>query len=100
MTAIAGHMIDYHEQVDMAEVVRRAFSNFANVQGRANRGGFWWFSLATTLVNIVLTMVDSAMWSLPILSLLWSLVLFIPGLSLTVGRFRTSASRAGPSPSF
>jgi uncharacterized membrane protein YhaH (DUF805 family) len=56
--------------------------------------------LATTLVNIVLTMVDSAMWSLPILSLLWSLVLFIPGLSLTVGRFRTSASRAGPSPSF
>jgi uncharacterized membrane protein YhaH (DUF805 family) len=87
MTAIAGHMNDYHEQVDMAEAVRRAFANFGNFKGRANRGEFWWFFLATVIVNIVLTMVDNAMWGLPILSLLWSLFLFIPGLSLTVRRF-------------
>ena len=86
MTAIAGHVNDYREDVDMAEAVRRAMANFANFEGRANRGEYWWFALATLIVNVVLSVIDTAILGFPVLGLLFALALFIPGLSLSVRR--------------
>jgi uncharacterized membrane protein YhaH (DUF805 family) len=86
MAAIAGDYRSYHEQVDIAEAVRRAFSNFANFSGRANRGEFWWFVVANIVANVILTVVDSTILGFPILSLIWALVALIPGLSLSVRR--------------
>ena len=82
---------DYHEQVGLREAVRRAFSNFATFRGRANRGEFWWFVLANFLIAILLSMLDSLLFGSSmgengLLSGIWSLVVLIPGLALSVRR--------------
>jgi uncharacterized membrane protein YhaH (DUF805 family) len=84
-------MRDYHEQVDMAEAVRRALSNYANFSGRANRGEYWWFVLANIIVSIVLSVIDSTVFGTGfgqtgILSGLYSLAMLIPGLSIGARR--------------
>lgn len=82
---------DYHASVGMGEALRRGFGNYVNFSGRANRGEFWWFVLATVLIAIVLGVVDGLvfgtdLWGNGPLSSVWSLALLIPSLALAVRR--------------
>jgi uncharacterized membrane protein YhaH (DUF805 family) len=90
MTVSSGPGHDYHEQVGMGEAVRRGFSNYATFNGRANRGEYWWWVLATLLINAGLGIVDRAFFgvgtNLTALSSLWSLATLIPSLAVGARR--------------
>lgn len=91
MTAMAGEYREYHEKVGMVEAVQRAFSNYANFSGRANRGEYWWFILANIIISIVLSVIDSAVFGavaggMGLLSIIWSLAVLIPSIALGVRR--------------
>jgi uncharacterized membrane protein YhaH (DUF805 family) len=95
MTAMTGDIADYgrdyHEQVGMTEAFKRAFSNYATFDGRANRGEYWWFVLASALINLSAQAADwtffvSVDGGFPVLSVAWALVSFLPALGLTIRR--------------
>ena len=91
MTAMAGGFREYHERVGMVEAVRRAFSNFANFSGRANRGEYWWFILANIIISIVLSIIDAAVFGaaaggMGLLSIIWSLAVLIPSIAMGAPR--------------
>lgn len=86
MTAMTGEFRDYHEQVGMGEALRRAFSNYATFKGRANRGEYWWFILASIIIGALLSMVDGVVGTAGLLAGLWNLAAFLPSLAVAVRR--------------
>lgn len=91
MTALAGDLRDYQEQVGMGEAVRRAFANYANFEGRANRGEYWWYALALMLLSLVTMVLDAVLFGTPmgqygILTIVLLLGTFIPNLAIGVRR--------------
>ncbi len=61
--------------------------NYANFSGRARRAEYWYYILATLIINLVLTIADFAMGSdIRILSSIYGLVVFLPGLAVSVRR--------------
>lgn len=77
-------MIEWYKKV--------VFENYANFNGRARRSEYWYYGLATILISIVLGVLDYGselafdIGGLGILRSLYSLVVFIPGLAVTVRR--------------
>ena len=62
------------------------FKNYLNFQGRASRSdSIWWF-IFTLIISIAFNQFDSNAGSLSNLSSVFSIILFPPGLSLTVRR--------------
>lgn len=84
--------------MNFIDAVKSAYSNFANFSGRAQRSAYWWFTLFNFIVFIVLALAEgggsfnSGDGSVQfvvvggLFSGIWSLVNFIPGLSLSVRR--------------
>ncbi|MDD1793107.1 DUF805 domain-containing protein [Enterovibrio sp. ZSDZ42] len=62
-----------------------ALKNFAVFSGRARRKEYWMFILFYLIFSIALTIVDQILGSV-FLSLIFSLVLLIPSISLTARR--------------
>jgi uncharacterized membrane protein YhaH (DUF805 family) len=81
---------NYHEEVGLQEAFRRAFANYANFHGRANRGEYWWWVLATFLIGAGLGIIDRALFgadtSVTLLSGLWSLATLLPSLAVGARR--------------
>lgn len=67
--------------MDFSESVKYCFNNFINPQGRASRSEFWWFVLFTFICNFVLGVL-----SIGSLSILFSIVVFLPSLMVTIRR--------------
>ena len=90
MTTSSGVIRDYHAQVGMGEALRRGFRNYAVFGGRANRGEYWWWVLATLLIGVGLDILDSIFFSfdanVSLLSSTWSLATLIPSLALGARR--------------
>ena len=90
MTAASAPLSSYHGQVGLQEAVRRAFANYANFQGRANRGEYWWWVLASFLVAAALGIVDRAIFGtdspVTLLAGLWSLATLLPSLAVGARR--------------
>ena len=90
MTAMSRGRRDYHEQVGMGDALRRGFENYATFSGRANRGEFWFRTLATVLIAIGLSIVDTSILGFDVISSpfsnLWSLATLIPGFAITSRR--------------
>ena len=61
-------------------------NKYAQFSGRARRAEFWYFVLFQFLLSIGVIIVDSLLGASGILSLIWSLALFIPGLAVAVRR--------------
>ena len=96
--------------------IRSGFRNFANFKGKASRAEFWYWVLFTTLLAVVLSLIESMLWApeLPVqvsgdafrqnfeqvvdapspLTSIASLVLFIPNLSMTARRFHDAGFSA------
>ncbi|WP_372840896.1 DUF805 domain-containing protein [Phaeovulum sp.] len=82
------------------ESVKTCLSKYATFSGRAQRSEFWWFLLFTSLGAALLSMVDIAVFGTTttysggvsgstdttILSGVFSLLVFLPSLSVTVRR--------------
>ena len=81
--------------MNMKESVVSVFTNWNNFSGRACRSEFWYFVLATTLVSIIISiieiatgMVDIQTAEMGILSILLTLLLVVPSLSVTARRLQ------------
>ena len=83
------------------EAIKAGFRNYAEFHGRASRSEFWWWILFTALVSVALSAVPigptfSWMGSAPVvqstsdLGGIWSIVVLLPTLGLTVRRLRDS----------
>lgn len=77
-------MIEWYKKV--------VFENYANFNGRARRSEYWYYTLATILISIVLGILDYGselafdIGELGILRGLYSLAVFIPGLAVMIRR--------------
>lgn len=69
--------------MNMIEAVKACFSKYVTFSGRARRAEYWWFVLFTTLVSIVLTIIDLGVMGseMGLLSNLWSLAVLLPSLA-------------------
>ncbi len=63
------------------EYIQKAFINYANFKGRANRKEFWYFLLFNFLFTILFRILN-----IPILTFIYSLIIIVPLLSLNVRR--------------
>ncbi|WP_344707289.1 DUF805 domain-containing protein [Sphingomonas swuensis] len=67
------------------------FRKFATFSGRARRSEFWWFYLLTIIGSVVANLIDATISggdaSPPYVSLLWTLITFIPLLAAMARRF-------------
>lgn len=77
-------MIEWYKKV--------VFENYANFNGRARRSEYWYYTLATIIVSIILSVIDKTtgltfgVAESGIISSLYSLFVFLPGLAVLVRR--------------
>ena len=62
------------------------FKKYATFDGRARRKEFWMFALFSFIVSLVLNLADKALFGFQILSGLYGLAVFLPGLAVSVRR--------------
>ena len=81
--------------MNMKEAVVSVLTNWNNFSGRACRSEFWYFVLATSLVSMIISiieiatgMVDIESAEMGILSIIFALILFVPSLSVTARRLQ------------
>ena len=81
--------------MNMKETVVSVLTNWNNFSGRECRSEFWYFVLATTLVSIINSiieiatgMVDIQTAEMGILSIILTLLLVVPSLSVTARRLQ------------
>ncbi len=89
---------NYAEPIGMGGAFSKAFKNFVNFRGRASRGEFWWFMLASILIGIVFSIIDAslfdpvyspmfdAMVAPTVLGAAWNLVVLFPTLAVSARR--------------
>ncbi|RXM48024.1 DUF805 domain-containing protein [Flavobacterium sp. YO12] len=77
-------MIEWYKKV--------VFENYANFSGRARRSEYWYYTLASIIVSIILSTLDNiagltfGLADSGILSSIYSLLVFLPGLGVMVRR--------------
>ena len=81
--------------MNMKEAVVSVLTNWNNFSGRACRSEFWYFVLAAFLVSMAISiieiatgMVDIESAEMGILSIIFTLLLFVPSLSVTARRLQ------------
>ena len=81
--------------MNMKEAVVSVLTNWNNFSGRACRSEFWYFCLAVflfsgiiSIIEIATGMVDIESTEIGILSIIFSLLLFVPSLSVTARRLQ------------
>jgi uncharacterized membrane protein YhaH (DUF805 family) len=71
------------------DAIKICFAKYATFRGRATRPEYWWFYLAIILVSVLLTIIDVVIFgpnALGLLSLAWSLAVFLPSIAAGVRR--------------
>lgn len=67
--------------------VSTCFSKYATFSGRASRSEYWWWMLFTLIPNFCAGFIDGLIWGQSsVFSILVSLALLLPGLSVAVRR--------------
>jgi uncharacterized membrane protein YhaH (DUF805 family) len=81
--------------------IRTCLAKFATFDGRARRPEYWWFVLFVILAQIVLGMIDGAiwgalfgMWGMSPLSWLFGIATILPGLAVSVRRLHDTDKSA------
>jgi uncharacterized membrane protein YhaH (DUF805 family) len=77
-----------------AESIQICFSKFTTWQGRARRSEYWWFVLFNVVASLVAVVIDRAIGTVPILQILVSLALLLPGLAVSIRRLHDT-NRSG-----
>lgn len=72
--------------MSFTQAVQSVLQNYANFNGRAMRSEYWWWVLFTVLGAFAVGFVELALGLGGILTLVWSLGTFLPGLSVLVRR--------------
>jgi uncharacterized membrane protein YhaH (DUF805 family) len=58
------------------------FKNYSNFSGRASRANYWFFFLFNSLVGAILFFIDRQLGTVNLLSTIFSILVFIPALSI------------------
>ena len=81
--------------MNMKEAVISVFTNWNNFSGRACRSEFWYFGLAVFLVSFIISiieiatgMVDVESAEIGILTIIFTLFIFVPSISVTARRLQ------------
>ncbi|PRY69508.1 uncharacterized membrane protein YhaH (DUF805 family) [Glaciihabitans tibetensis] len=77
--------------MNFGQAIASVFSNYAQFGGFATRSEYWWWTLFSTIVSLVLSVIDVAInpeSSVEVLATLWALVVFLPSLAVAVRRLR------------
>jgi len=81
--------------MNMKEAVVSVLTNWNNFSGRACRSEFWYFGLAVFLVSFIISiieiatgMVDVESAEMGILSIIFTLFIFVPSISVTARRLQ------------
>ena len=81
--------------MNMKEAVVSVLTNWNNFSGRACRSEFWYFCLAALLLSLIISiieiatgMVDIESGQMGILSIIFTLLLIVPSLSVTARRLQ------------
>jgi uncharacterized membrane protein YhaH (DUF805 family) len=72
--------------MSFGEAIAAGFGNYVNFQGRASRSEFWYWVLFAIILAIVAAIIDNAIIGLPIIGVVVSLGLLLPGLSVSIRR--------------
>jgi uncharacterized membrane protein YhaH (DUF805 family) len=71
------------------QAIATGFRKFADFTGTAIRSEFWWWVLFTTLASAVLSAIANAAFDgITALDAVWSLLVLLPSLAVTVRRLR------------
>ena len=68
------------------EAIKSGFSHYVTFSGRAQRSALWYFVLFFVIVSLITNFIDIALGTVGIVSLLVSLALLLPGLSVSIRR--------------
>lgn len=68
-----------------ADAVRSVFSKYVVFSGRARRSEYWWFTLFTVLLYVVVAIIDAVIGN-SVLFVIVALALLLPSLAVTVRR--------------
>ena len=71
--------------MNFTQAIQSGFRNYVGFSGRAPRSEYWYWVLFAFLVSIVSSIIDYVT-GIPVLYLLTSLALFLPGLAVTIRR--------------
>ena len=73
--------------MDFAQAVKTCLNKYATFSGRAQRSEYWYFFLFMIVVNIVASVLDSAIFGdIPVLYLISTLALIVPSIAAGVRR--------------
>ncbi len=80
----------YQYQVSFSQAVRMAFDSYCRFQGRSSRSEYWWWVLFVAILSFCIGIIEGilgfSMTAVRTTSGILSLVLFLPGLGLSVRR--------------
>ena len=68
------------------EAVKTCFMKYATFTGRARRSEYWWFVLFNGIVNTLLSVLSQSSELMVLVSVLWPLGVFLPGLAVCIRR--------------
>ena len=81
--------------MNMKEAVTSVLTNWNNFSGRACRSEYWYFGLAVFLVSVIISIIEIATGmvelessEMGILSIIFSLLILVPSLSVTSRRLQ------------
>ncbi|WP_166870900.1 DUF805 domain-containing protein [Salinibacterium sp. ZJ450] len=83
--------------MNFGQAIASGFANYVNFRGYASRSEFWYWTLFTTLVSMLTNFIDPVTtWGdTSTANSLWSLVVFLPSLAVSVRRLRDSGRHWG-----
>ena len=80
--------------------IKSCFNKYGNINGRATRSEYWYWTLFVILVSVVTFIIDISLLGSSIddeftpLNSIWSLAVLIPGITVTIRRFH-DVNRSG-----
>src|SRR3712207_2913707 len=73
--------------MDFAQAIKTCLNKYATFAGRAQRSEYWYFFLLMIVVDIVASVLDSAIFGdMPVLYLIATLALIVPSIAAAVRR--------------
>lgn len=72
----------------MITAYKEMFTRFADFNGRSTRSDYWYAALMNIIISLALNLLSNYVGIFSIIAIIYSVVLIIPSLSLTVRRFR------------
>ncbi len=79
--------------MNFREALESSLNQYAGFSGRASRSEYWWFFVFNLVVTVVVSVISAAI-SFPVLGLVATVALILPGLAVAVRRLHDTSRSA------